>query len=292
MEDPFKDSCAKSDEFSKNFQRGRGGDGFFFILIEYLLCYLAFFTTFLSLSSCLTSHLGRFRLIPVFSSIFLFLRVFSFSATGKAINPQPVAGSAPTSILSNNPQSTELRNVDFATKKVSTWEKHFIILLTTSSPLLLSFQKKTKMRQIWIQCRSAEIWFWTHKVYFVELLWYHWKPSSSHTVLFSFNSLHFSLLILSSILSNNCPKPSPPANLIIFLLLLRKWYFLSGVEHQTCTLLTNYCMQTSALELGNAGWLSEFGRDDFCQDQYLACFVGLAGHTLRCTWVGVTGYYT
>ena len=156
---------------------------------------------------------------------------------------------------------------------------------------VISKKSKTKMRQIWIQCRSAGIWFWIHKVYFVELLWYHWKPPSSHTVLFSFYSLHLSplLLILSSILSNNCPKPSPPAN---FFLLLRKWYFLSGVEHQTCTLLTNYCMQTTALELGDAGWLSEFGRDDFCLDQYLACFVGLAGHTLRCTWVGVTGYYT
>ena len=147
------------------------------------------------------------------------------------------------------------------------------------------------MRQIWIQCGNLLIlnpYGIFRRTSLISL-----KTSKfTHSVLFSFYSLHFSLFILSSILSNNCPKPSPPANLIIFLLLLRKWYFLSGVEHQTCTLLTNYCMQTSTLELGDAGWLSEFGPDDFCLDQYLACFVGLAGHTLRCTWVGVTGYYT
>ena len=95
-------------------------------------------------------------------------------------------------------------------KKVFTWEKHFIFL---SKAAISKKKSETKMRQIWIQRRSAGIWFWIHKVYFVQLLWYHWKHSSSHTILFSFNSFHFSLLILSSILSNNCPKPSPPASL-------------------------------------------------------------------------------
>ena len=140
--------------------------------------------------SCLSSLFLFLFLSPVVlhhilaaSVLFLFSPPFSSSCASslflplaKAINPQPVAGSAPTSILSNNPQSTELHNVDFATKKVLTWERPFILydnnkLLKTPAHYFSYFKKSsTKIRQIWLQCRSAGIWFWIHLFYLIRYI--------------------------------------------------------------------------------------------------------------------------
>ena len=113
--------------FRKSSKGGVGGMGVFSYSLN--TCFVILPSLPLSCLSSLFLFLFPVVLhhILAVSILFLFSPPFSSSCASslflplaKAINPQPVAGSAPTSILSNNPQSTELHNVDFATKKVFT----------------------------------------------------------------------------------------------------------------------------------------------------------------------------